>query len=245
MDIAPRRSYSDEMRKAARTRLGLIAGAALLAAGPAAAEVTIAVNQGRVNLDARSAPLSDVLDRLARQTAMQVTYEGTPPRNLVTASVAAATPAQAVLSVLEGLGVNYAIQLDASGSQVRTLLLVSARTTGAAGAAGPTRATPAEVSPRMAPPPPMDDEDEAPMADDDEPPAEVRPDRPDRMRPGRERPERPGVFQPTAPSTATPFPAPAPTQAYPVSPFAPVVPPPVQAAPPPPQAPPDPDSDGF
>jgi hypothetical protein len=225
---------------------GLIGGIALLAAGPAAAEVTIAVNQGRVDLDARSAPLSDVLDRLARQTAMQVTYDGAPPRNLVTATVAAATQAQAVLSVLEGLGVNYAIQLDRTGSEVRTLLLIAARTGSAAPRPG-AAAGPVEPTPRMPPPPPQADDDDEPLADDDEPPMEVRPDRPERMRPGRERPDRPGVFQPGAPSTAVPFPTPAPIPAYPVSPFAPVVPPPIQMAPPPPQQPPpaDPDSDGF
>jgi hypothetical protein len=232
------------MRKAASAVLGFFAGVALLAGGPAAAEVTIVVHQGRVDLDARSAPLSDVLDRLARQTAMQVTYEGAPPRNLVTATVAAATPAHAVLSVLEGLGVNYAIQLDRTGSEVRTLLLIAPRT----GSAAPRPAGgPAEPSPRVPQPPPLDDDDDL-MADEDEP-AEVRPDRPDRLRPGRERPERPGMFQPGAPSAAVPFPAPgpAPVPAYPVSPFAPVVPPPVQAAPPPPpqQQQPDPDSDGF
>jgi hypothetical protein len=230
------------MRRAVSARLGLIAGVAWLFGGPAAAEVTIAVHQGRVDLDARSAPLSDVLDRLARQTAMKVTYEGAPPRTLVTATVAAATPAQAVLSVLEGLGVNYAIQLDRTGSEVRTLLLIAAHT----GSAGPRPAAgPAVAVPRVPPPPPLDDDDD-PMADEDEPALEVQPDRPaDRLRPRRERPDRPGMFQPTAPSGAVPFPAPAPVPAYPVSPFAPVAPPPVQAVPPPPQPQPDPDSDGF
>src|SRR5687768_12723182 len=116
---------SGMMRRRANTGRVLLAGLGLAAALPAAAEVNVAVNDGRVDLSARSAPLSDVLDRLARQTAMQVTYEGAPPRNLVTAALQSATPVQAVLSVLEGLGLNYALQLDRTGRQVRTLLLVS------------------------------------------------------------------------------------------------------------------------
>jgi hypothetical protein len=227
------------MRRRANTGRVLLAGLGLAAALPAAAEVQVAVNGGRVDLSARSAPLSDVLDRLARQTAMQVTYEGAPPRNLVTAALQSATPVQAVLSVLEGLGLNYALQLDRTGQHVRTLLLVS-RT---GGSPARTAGSPPEVtSPIRAPVPPPDEPDDDVM-EEDEAPVEVRPERPERPgermgRPGR--PERPGVFEPGNPS-GVPFPAPtAPAQAYPVSPFAPVVPNPGAGvlAPPPPQAPP-------
>jgi hypothetical protein len=215
----------------------MLAGLALAATLPAAAEVNVAVSDGRVNLSARSAPLADVLDRLARQIAMEVTYEGAPPRNLVTAVFQAATPAQAVLSVLEGLGLNYAIQLDRTGRQVRTLLLVS-RTGGSAMPVG-APALPPSVRP---PAPPPDESDEEPMVEEDEPAVEVRPERPGhRMgRPGR--PVRPGVFEPSIPS-AMPFPAPsAPRPAYPVSPFAPVAPTPGPAPAVPPPQPQDPNS---
>jgi hypothetical protein len=221
-------------------RLGLLGGLFLLPVRPAAAEVIVAVTDGRVDLTANSAPLSEVLDRLARQTRMELTYDGAPPRTLVTVVLQAATPAQAVLSVMEGLGVNYALQLDRSGRGVKSLLLI------AGGASGPARAAsgPDRPAGRVPPPPPppaavdyMEDEaDEV----EDEPPVEMRPDRPGRMgRPNRgERPDRPGVFEPGVPPNTGPFPplAPAATPAYPVSPFAPVpnlpqvvVPPPGQA----------------
>jgi hypothetical protein len=223
------------MRRTANARCVLCAGLGLAAALPAAAEVNVAVNDGRVDLSARSAPLADVLDRLARQIAMEVTYEGAPPRNLVTAALQSATPAQAVLSVLEGLGLNYAIQLDRTGRQVRTLLLVS-RTGGPAAAPS----APAERTPPLRPPvPPPDESDDEPMMEDDEPAVEVRPERPGERvgRPGR--PDRPGIFEPGVPSAA-PFPTPnAPGPAYPVSPFAPVAPgaAPVPLLPPPPPEP--------
>src|SRR5918994_503095 len=178
------------MRRPVKARLGLLAGLGLLAALPASADVQVAVNEGRVDLSATSAPLADVLDRLARQTQMEVTYEDAPPRNLVTASVAALTPAQAVLSVLEGLGLNYALQLDRTGQQVRTLLLVASR--GGTAAPMPT-AAPESAPPHLRPPiPPPNEADEDLMEDDDEPPLEVQPGRPvggvpaERMgRPGR------------------------------------------------------------
>ena len=234
------------MGRQARVRLGLIAGVAMLAAGPARAEVTVAVNDGRVDLTARSAPLSDVLDRLARQIQMQVTYDGAPPRHLVTAAVQAATPAQAVLSVLEGLGVNYALQLDRTGAQVTTLLLITTPPSGAA----PARAAVTPAARVPPPPPPPDELEDEPMLDEDEPAVEGRPERPadrlERMRRGRERPDRPGVFEPAAPSEAVPGPGAVPTPAYPVSPFAPVpVMPQIPAQQTPPQAPPEPDPNSF
>ena len=218
-----------------------VVGGLLLLAGTASAEVQVALRDGRVDVAARSAPLSEVLDRLARQTHMQVTYEGAPPRQLVTATVEAATPAQAVVSVLEGLGVNYALQLDPTGREVRTLLLIAPKT-------GSAPARPAGEAPAVRVPPPSTDDDDAAIVDEDEvaPAPEMRPDRPDRFRPGRDRMERPGVFEPGAPSQVQPPPLNVPAPAYPVSPFAPVAPPVQQVAPPPttttptsPQPPPD------
>lgn len=207
------------MGRAAIPRRALLAGLGLAAALPAAAEVSVAVNDGRVDLNARSAPLAEVLDQLARQTAMEVTYEGAPPRNLVTAALLSATPAQAVLSVLEGLGLNYAIQLDRTGRQVRTLLLIT-RTGGPLKTPG----APPEPAPSLRPPVPPPESDEEPLVEEDEPGVEVRPDRPgERLgRPGR--PGRPGVFEPGVPGAA-PIPPPnAPVPTYPVSPFAPAAP---------------------
>jgi hypothetical protein len=101
---------------------------ALLAATatPAAAEVTVRVNGGTVDLTATAAPLADVLDRLGRQTGMRVVYEGSAPRQLVTLSLQGRTPTEAVLSVLEGLGVNFALVADATGARVQTLVVAGA-----------------------------------------------------------------------------------------------------------------------
>jgi hypothetical protein len=83
-----------------------------------------AVAGGRVDVRATAAPLSEVLDRLSAQTGMKV--EGPRERQLVTATLVGRTPAEAVLGILDGLGVNYALILDPTGKQVQTLLISGA-----------------------------------------------------------------------------------------------------------------------
>ena len=111
-----------------------------LAASPAAAEVMVRVSGGHVDLAATAAPLAEVLDRLGRQTGMKVVYEGPAPRQLVTLSIQGRTPAETVLSVLEGLGVNFALVADPSGAGVQTLIVAGASTaTAAASSPAPSR----------------------------------------------------------------------------------------------------------
>ncbi|MGE0456137.1 MAG: hypothetical protein AB7O37_22690 [Vicinamibacteria bacterium] len=93
------------------------------------AQVELRQRGDRVDLVATGVPLSDLLQRLARETGMKVVYEGAPPRTLLTVSLLDRTPAEAVLGLFEGLGLNYAVSFDRSGTRIDTLLL--------AGAAGP------------------------------------------------------------------------------------------------------------
>ena len=102
----------------------LIAAALALLAAPASSGVEVTAADGHVDVSAAQAPLSDVLDHLARKTRMKVVYEGGAPRNPVTVELRGRTPAEAVIGVLEGLGLNYAIALDLSGTQVETLMIV-------------------------------------------------------------------------------------------------------------------------
>src|SRR5512147_2531035 len=97
-----------------------------LVASVASAEVAVRVSAGRVDLTATAAPLGDVLDRLARQTGMKVVYEGPAPRQLGTLSIQGRTPTEAVLSVFESLGVNFALLSDSAGAGVQTLIVAGA-----------------------------------------------------------------------------------------------------------------------
>ncbi len=131
-----------------RPALGLLASA-LLAAPASAADVSVRVTEGRVDLSATAAPIADVLDRLSRQTGMKVVYEGPAPRQLVTLSLHGRSPTEAVLGLLEGQGLNYILVGDASGDRVQTLMM--------AGSAPTTTSRPAASTPsgnRMTSPPP-------------------------------------------------------------------------------------------
>ncbi len=66
-----------------------------------------------------------VLESLSRQIGMKVVYDGALPRQLVTLSFESSTPAQAVVRLLEGLGLNYAFGGDVSGKGVAVLLIAS------------------------------------------------------------------------------------------------------------------------
>jgi len=120
----------------------------------AQAEVMIRVAGARVDVTATATPLNEILDRLARQTGMRVVYEGPAPRQPVTISLQGRSPAEAVLGLLEGLGLNYALVGDTTGTKVQTLILagVAAPSSGTSRASGsPTTAMP--VRRPFAPPP--------------------------------------------------------------------------------------------
>lgn len=94
-----------------------------LLASPIGAEVIVRVAQERVDVTATAAPLADVLDGLARQTGMEIVYEGQPPRQKITVALQGRSAAEAVQGILEGQGLNYALVADPSGTRVQTLLL--------------------------------------------------------------------------------------------------------------------------
>jgi hypothetical protein len=136
-------------------RRAVLAFALAVAAVPVTAEVTVRVAGARVDLTATAAPVAEVLDRLARQTGMKVVYEGPAPRQLVTLSIQGRTPAEAVLSVLEGLGVNFALVADSSGARVQTLVVSGGATGGTAAASAASSRPAAPASPlRFRGPPP-------------------------------------------------------------------------------------------
>jgi len=158
----------------------LAAGGLLLAVTVHGAEVDVrATAAGRVSLKVNAAPLSEVLDRLARQTGMKVVYDGVPPRALVRGrEVENVTPAEAVADVLEGLGVSYALRLDATGAKVDTLLILGpARSSaGAAASAAPRPSIPTVRMPGMAAVPvaPAEDADDEPPEQAEDPAADQR-----------------------------------------------------------------------
>lgn len=187
----------------------------------ASAEVVIKTANGRLDLRANTSPLSEVLDQLSRQTGMKVVYEGPIPRQLVTVALERRTPAEAVLALLEGLGLNYALVMDRTGSRVQTLLMEGAAPSAPVSAAPAAPSRPAFTPTRVAPPP-ASSPDTVEEPETEEPPGEDEPAANPRLRPGPPvvppaGAQPPGAFAPAMPPSA--FPGPVPN--FPVSPFTP------------------------
>ena len=186
----------------------MAAALSMMVSAPLQAGVEVTSAGDRLDVVAAQAPLSEVLDGLARKTRMKVVYEGPAPVTLVTVELRGRTPAEAVLGVLEGLGLNYALALDASGTEVQTLMIVSGGAPMASASAASVR--PARPGRRGAPHATPDD----PVVESEEP-VEVEA----------------GIAPPVAPEVAKeeaakpkPSPPPGPLNpagAFPVSPFAP------------------------
>ncbi len=197
----------------------------LLAASAFAGEVDVrGTAAGRVSVRVTAAPLSDVLDRLARQTGMKVVYDGAPPRALVRGrQVEDVTVADAVADVLEGLGVSYALRLDATGLKVDTLLVLGAVKGASSSSAPSTSPAPRPAIPpvrlpgfgNVPAPPPDEDADDEPSERAEEPPVDQRPGHGE----DRERRPAPPTTMPTIPAFPVgpigplmmPTPAPAPS----------------------------------
>jgi hypothetical protein len=167
----------------------------LLAASAFAGEVDVrGTAAGRVSVRVTAAPLSDVLDRLARQTGMKVVYDGAPPRALVRGrQVENVTVADAVADVLEGLGVSYALRLDATGLKVDTLLVLGAVRSSSSSSSSSSPVPRSVVPPVRLPgfgnvpaPPPDEDADDEPSERAEEPSLDQRSGH------GEDRERRPG-----------------------------------------------------
>jgi len=113
---------------------------------------------GRLDLSARAVPLADVLRCLVERAGLRVEYDGPPPRQPVSVALRGHSLAGTLESLLEGLGVNYLLGLDPSGTAVERLIVFgSSRATepssggGArsspSGAGRPVEPMPAEPSP--------------------------------------------------------------------------------------------------
>jgi hypothetical protein len=98
-------------------------------------ELEIRAAGGEVTIHAQNLPLSQILDRLSSATGMKLTYEGARPTMPVTVSVDGISEAEAIVKLMEGLGVSYVFRTDATGQRV-DLLIVTGAGAGALVAAG-------------------------------------------------------------------------------------------------------------
>jgi hypothetical protein len=148
-------------RRRVLLRLAVLLLALPLVGGAALSDARVHLDNGRVSIHSRSAPLSEVLARFAQATGAEVVYEATRPRQLVTVVIDEASPAEAIARLLEGQGLNYALRLDRTGRNVE-LLVVS-------GSGGPSTAGAGAGAPRASAPPRGEEPFEATAEDAEEP----------------------------------------------------------------------------
>lgn len=103
--------------------IGLLATVSLLGAPDVHAGVKVALKDGRMGIVADKALVKDILDEVASVTGMKVIYDGPLPGKPITKTVPDRTPADAVLGILEGEGINFAVILNPAGTQIETLLV--------------------------------------------------------------------------------------------------------------------------
>ena len=198
--------------RSAKTALALGAGLAffqasrLVHAGPP----VITLGPDRVWVKVAEASLFDTIDALARTAGFAVTYEGgRPARMLYAAEIEAATVPQALVKMLEGQNINYAMVLDLSGRRVTSLMILGApkSTVLGAGSGNPpgTRSQPFA--------PPRQPRVELPPVDDEVVPAPEEEASPEPVPPRAPVPAGPTSVQP--PVAATPNPG------FRISPFGP------------------------
>ena len=80
-------------------------------------------SDGRLDLSARGAPLSDILRCLVERAGLQVDYDGPAPRQPVSVTLQGESLAEVLEQLLEGLGVNYLLGRDPTGTAVERLIV--------------------------------------------------------------------------------------------------------------------------
>ncbi len=192
------------------TRRGLATALCLGAAlGAGAGPPEVSVDGLEVRIVAEASQLDELLTELAGATGMEVVYEESPPCVSVTAELRAATHAEAVIRLLDGLALNYALQLDADGERVTTLWIAGQ----GRGSRPRPRPAPARAPARRPPQPAA-----VPVAVEEQPDAPVSEEEPETTDPAA--PPGPVIFPQASPTPlrlptpgppgATPTPAPRP-----------------------------------
>src|SRR5258708_14296631 len=98
----------------------LLTFVALAGAVAAPSDVQVKIHDGRMAIEAVNVSLPAVIDRVASRTGMKVIYDGTPPEQVIKVSLTERSTADAVLGVLEGPGVNFALILNPPGTPGQT-----------------------------------------------------------------------------------------------------------------------------
>ena len=95
----------------------------LLPAGSASGRLEVRSRPGKVTVKARAVPLWQVVDRLAAEAGLSVSYDGPKPSARVTATLEAHSAKELLIKVLRGQPVSYAFWPAAAGRGPERLLI--------------------------------------------------------------------------------------------------------------------------
>jgi hypothetical protein len=90
-----------------------------------AGAVVVRVSAASTTIRAQRAPLARVLEVLASEGGLVVTYDGPPPEQLVTVSTSAPTVEAALGALLTPAHLRYALARDPETRRVRTVVIVN------------------------------------------------------------------------------------------------------------------------
>ena len=95
----------------------------LLAAGAASGRLEVRTRETKVTLKARAVPLWQVVDRLAGEAGLSVSYDGPKPSARLTATLEAPSAKELLIKVLRGQPVSYAFWPATAGRGPERLLI--------------------------------------------------------------------------------------------------------------------------
>lgn len=186
-----------------------MAGLFVVPSAARSADVEVSLVAAGVEVVARNATLSEVIDRIATEAGAELEYQGTPPARVVTLRLTASTAAEALLRVLDGEGLDYALRLEPGGARVERLLVAASAPAGG-GRPAPRRAAPpvaeAPASPSYPSLPPVLQD----LLDSGALPSELETAEPEQAAPQPAPRARPGVPRPQPLLFPTPLPQPTP-----------------------------------
>jgi len=177
---------------------------------PGAGErVAVRFEGGLVDVRAQAVPLAEVLDAFAERTGLRIVYDDGRPVSRVTLDIQGRTPADALLIMLQGLGMNYAFTTDEQATRVTSMILSGARRDRSAPSSGPVLGGGPPADPQPMPSEPESVEP-APDTTPEDPPEAMRPG-PVLGRPTMARPDAPAPMlgRPTMARPDADAPAPA------------------------------------
>jgi hypothetical protein len=186
-------------------------------AAPEAIEVRL--EREALAVHTNGAPLASVLERIKQATGIELVFEGAPPRQLIRAQLRRPTIAAAIVDLMQGQSLSYAMQLDETGKKPLKLIVFT----------NVSRAAPSRPDRSFRPSPPMPEPEfeeppEMELPEDEPPPpegmVEIEPPMPRGAIPRGAIPEEmeavPPMEQPMSPFAVVPLaPTPAPEKTPP------------------------------